>query len=64
MYHLGTFVRRYLFFFNSFIPGQNGRYFADDVFGCIFVNEKFCILIKISLNFVPKGPIDNNPASV
>ena len=31
---------------------------------CIFVNEKFCIFIKISQKFVPKGPIDNNPASV
>ena len=37
---------------------------ADNVFKCIFVNEKFCILIKISLKFVPKGPIDNNPALV
>ena len=26
---------------------------------CIFMNEKFCILIKISLKFVPKGPIGN-----
>ena len=26
--------------------------------------EKFCILIKISLKFVPKGPIDYNPALV
>ena len=25
---------------------QNGRYFADDIFRCIFVKEKFCILIK------------------
>ena len=25
------------------------------------MNEKFCILIKISLKFVPKGPIDNKP---
>ena len=31
-------------------------------FRCIFVNEKFYILIKISLSFVPKGPIYNNPA--
>ena len=23
--------------------------------------EKFCILINISLKFVPKAPIDNNP---
>ena len=44
--------------------GQNGRHFADDVFICIFVNEKFCILIKISLKFVPKDPVDNNPALV
>ena len=49
---------------NSSPPGQNGRHLADDIFRCIFVNEKFCILIKISLNFVPKGSIDNNPALV
>ena len=45
-------------------PRQNGRHFADDIFRCIFVNEKFCILIKISLKFIPKGVIDNNPALV
>ena len=44
-------------------PGQNGRYFAHVIFKCVFVNEKFCILIKISL-FVPKVPIDNNPALI
>ena len=44
--------------------GQNGRHVADDIFRCIFMNEKFYILIKISLKFVPKGPIDNNPALV
>ena len=49
---------------NSTPPGQNGRHFVDDILWCIFVNEKFCILIKISLKFVPKGPIDNNPALV
>ena len=37
---------------------------ADNIFKHIFLNEKFCILIKISLKFVPKGPIDNNPALV
>ena len=51
-------------FLNSFLPGQNGRPFADDVFKCIFLNEKFCISIKISPKFVPKSPIDNNPALV
>ena len=49
---------------NSSPPGQNGRYFVDNILRCIFVNEKFCILIKISLKFVPKCPIDNNPALV
>ena len=27
-------------FINSSSPGQNGRHFADDIFRCIFVNEK------------------------
>ena len=43
-------------------PGQNDRHFADDMFRCIFGNDEFCILIKISLKFLPKGLIDNNPA--
>ena len=46
---------------NSSPPGQNGCRFADVIFRCIFMNEKFCILIKISLKFFPKGPIDNEP---
>ena len=49
---------------NSSTPGQNGRLFTDDIFRCILINENFCILVKISLNFVPKGPIDSNPALV
>ena len=47
---------------NSSPPGQNDHHFTDDIFWCIFMNDKFCILIKISLKFVPKGPIDNNSA--
>ena len=39
-------------------------FFTDDIFKCIFVNEKFFIVIKISLNFIPVGPIHNNPALV
>ena len=27
---------------NSSSPGQNSRHFANDLFICIFVNEKFC----------------------
>ena len=44
---------------NSSPPGQNGCHLADDTFKCIFVNEKFYILIKCSLKFVPKGLINN-----
>ena len=51
-------------FFNTFRPRQNGRYFADDIFKCIFLNENVWISIKISLKFVPKGPINNIPALV
>ena len=40
---------------------QNGRSFPDDIFKCIFLNENVWILIKISLKFVPKGPINNIP---
>ena len=43
---------------------QNGRHFAAGIFRCIFLNEKVRILTKISLQFVPKGPIDINPALV
>ena len=46
-------------FINSSPPGQNGHHFEDHIFRFIFLNERFCILIKISLKFVPKGPIDN-----
>ena len=37
---------------------------ADDIFICIFMNEKFCISIRISLKLVLKGPIDNKSALV
>ena len=33
-------------------------FFVDDIFRFLFGNEKFCILINISLKFVPKCPID------
>ena len=51
--HINTLRRR-----------QNGRRFADDICKCIFLNENVLIPIKISLKFVPKGPINNNPALV
>ena len=49
---------------NSLRPRQNGRHFAADIFNCIFLNENVWIPIKISLKFVPNGPINNIPALV
>ena len=40
------------------------RDFANDTFKRIFLNENVRISIKISLKFVPKGPINNYPALV
>ena len=51
-------------YFNTLRPRQNGRHFADDIFKCIFLNEIVSISIKISLKFVPKGPINNITALV
>ena len=34
------------------------------IFKCIFLNENVSIVIKISLKFIPKGPINNIPALV
>ena len=48
----------------SYRPRQNGHHFADDIFKCIFLNENVLISIKISLKFVPKGPINDIPALV
>ena len=38
--------------------------FADDIFKCIFLNEKFCILIQISVKFIARGPIGSKSALV
>ena len=44
---------------NPLRPEQDGQYFADDIFICIFLNENHCILIQISLEFVFEDPTDN-----
>ena len=44
---------------NTFRQRQNGRHFPDDIIKCIFLNENVWIPIKISLKFVPKGPVKN-----
>ena len=49
---------------NTLRPRQDGRYFADDILKCIFLNENVWISLKIPLKFVPKGPINNSPAQV
>ena len=59
-----TILTNIVAYFNVWKVAQNGCHFADDNFRCIFANENVCILIKISPKFVPKGPIDNNPALV
>ena len=43
---------------------QNGHHFADDILKCIFLSENVWIFIKISLKFVPKGPINDIPVLV
>ena len=49
---------------NTLRPKQNGRHFADDILKCIFLYGNVWIPNKISLKFVPKGPINNNQALV
>ena len=50
--------------FNTLWPRRNGRHVPDEIFKCIFLNENIRISMKISLKFIPKGPIDNIPALV
>ena len=49
---------------NSLRPRRNGRYNTDDIFKCIFLKEDVWIPTMISLEFVPKGPINNIPALI
>ena len=50
--------------FNTLKPRQNTCHFPDNILKCIFLNENVLISIKISLKFVPKGPINNIPTFV
>ena len=43
---------------------RNTQHFADNIFKHIFFSENVWIFIKLSLKFVPKGPINNTPALV
>ena len=62
LYLTVPYCQLYLTLFNTLRPRQNGHRFPDDTFKCIFLNENVRISIKISLKFVPKGPINNSPA--
>ena len=64
MYPQWASSSRYIMLINTLKPRQNRRRFADDDLKCIFLNENVWIPIKISLKFVPKGPIGNIPAWV
>ena len=43
---------------------QNGHYFADDIFKCIFLNKNIWISLYSSQKFVPKVWVNNIPALV
>ena len=49
---------------NKLRPRWNEQHFTDDIFKRIFFNENVWISIKISLKFVPKGPINSIPSLV
>ena len=53
-----------LLMLNKLRPRRNEQHFADDIRRRIFFNENVWISIKISLKFVPKGPINNIPTLV
>ena len=59
-----TVTRRVILIINSLRPRQNGRHFADDIFNGISLIANVWIPIKISLKYVPRGPINNIPALV
>ena len=49
---------------NTLRQRQNGCQFPDNIFKWFFFNEHIWISIKVSLNFVPNGLINNIPALV
>ena len=49
---------------SSSLPWTKWPLYRRRLFKCIFMNLQCCILIRISLKFVPKGPIANNSALV
>ena len=54
----------YILIINTLRPRQNGCHFPGDILKCIFFNGNVGMLIKILVQFVPEGSIDNIPALV
>ena len=50
--------------FNTLSSRQDEHHFSDKIFQCIFLNEDLWISFDISLNFAPKGQINNVPVLV
>ena len=59
-----SFMIHVCVYLNTLRPIRNEQHFTDDIFKRIFFNENVWISLKISLKFVPKGPIINIPALV
>ena len=63
-------MTQFLFEWRMYIKAEIDKYClgprvqTDDIFTCILINENCCILIELSLKYVRKDPIDNNPALV
>ena len=62
--HAKPQIHHHFMAFNTLRPRHNGRHYADDIFKWNFLNENVWISIKISLKFVPRGPINNSPTLV
>ena len=59
--HLVSFISNALLHIEAYTKWPT---FPDDIFKCIFLNANIWISIKIPLQFIPEGPINNVPASV
>ena len=44
--------------------GKMAAILAEDYFKCILLNKNDRIVIRVSLKFVPRSPVDNKPALV
>ena len=58
-----TDMLMHFYCFNTLRPRQMPA-IPDDIFKSIFLNKNECISIKIPLNVVPRGPINNMPVLV